>query len=280
MRPDILSFSQADTGTGAGSWQLEGVGVGFTNAINITGRSPGAIVTTGSGQAGDIRVNFDGPSTIGGITTNTGNTQQITLTGNALRLAGNVTSFSTANDDYNINLTAGLTFAHSGNSLTAQNFTATTEAGVMMQAGRMNSTGLATIVNDGTLNKTGAANSAFDGSFANGGEQSFLAGEAPYIDAGGILNVAAGATARLRQGAEIIFNSAETLQRKGTVVGDVINQNGTVAPGASPGQLTINGDYTQTATGSLNIELAATTPGAGYGQLAVTGNVALVQCAW
>jgi hypothetical protein len=45
--------------------------------------------------------------------------------------------------------------------------------------------------------------------------------------------------------------------------------------GASPGTLTINGDYTQGAAGVLNIELGGTTQGVNYDLLQVTGTANL-----
>jgi fibronectin-binding autotransporter adhesin len=60
----------------------------------------------------------------------------------------------------------------------------------------------------------------------------------------------------------------------GTVTGSVDNQSGAVAPGASPGTLTVNGSYTQGAGGSLEIEIAGT--GAGqFDKLVVAGNATL-----
>jgi hypothetical protein len=60
----------------------------------------------------------------------------------------------------------------------------------------------------------------------------------------------------------------------GGVPGSVTNRGG-LGPGQSPGALTIDGDYTQTETGSLTIELAGLTPGEHYDQLHVTGAAAL-----
>ena len=53
------------------------------------------------------------------------------------------------------------------------------------------------------------------------------------------------------------------------------NTGGTVAAGASPGTLTINGDYTQGPGGTLQEEIAGTTPGTQFDQLVVTGDVTL-----
>jgi uncharacterized repeat protein (TIGR01451 family) len=63
----------------------------------------------------------------------------------------------------------------------------------------------------------------------------------------------------------------------GTVFANFTNDSGTVAPGASPGILTVNGTYTQNAAGTLEIEVANTAEaaGIGYDRLAVTGNATL-----
>ncbi|HEX6204733.1 MAG TPA: hypothetical protein VFZ29_02890 [Solirubrobacterales bacterium] len=49
-----------------------------------------------------------------------------------------------------------------------------------------------------------------------------------------------------------------TLKGTGTVAGSVENTSGTVSPGASPGKLTLTGNYTQGAGGRLEIEIAGT----------------------
>jgi len=59
------------------------------------------------------------------------------------------------------------------------------------------------------------------------------------------------------------------------VNGTVNNLGGTIMPGSSPGDLTINGDYTQGSAGILALELGGTTPGAQYDQLVVNGNATL-----
>ena len=65
-----------------------------------------------------------------------------------------------------------------------------------------------------------------------------------------------------------------TLNGNGGVVGNVSN-GGVVAPGNSPGALTITGNYSQTSNGKLQIELGGITPGSAYDQLLVNGNVSL-----
>jgi hypothetical protein len=64
------------------------------------------------------------------------------------------------------------------------------------------------------------------------------------------------------------------LKGNGTITGNVQNA-ANVSPGLSPGTITITGNYTQTAAGTLTIEQNGTTPGSGFDQLVVTGTVTL-----
>ena len=65
-----------------------------------------------------------------------------------------------------------------------------------------------------------------------------------------------------------------TLGGTGTITGDVQNVGGAVAPGASPGLLTIDGTYTQFTGGTFAVELAGTTPDL-HDVLDVTGDAFL-----
>lgn len=64
------------------------------------------------------------------------------------------------------------------------------------------------------------------------------------------------------------------LSGEGTVVGDVQN-GGLLAPGASPGTIVIQGNYTQTLSGTLEIELALNGVPPEADQFTVNGNAAL-----
>lgn len=61
--------------------------------------------------------------------------------------------------------------------------------------------------------------------------------------------------------------SSGTLKGAGTIIGIVVNSGGTVAPGDSPGTLTVNGSYSQGANGTLAIEFTNTA----HDLLTVTG---------
>lgn len=76
----------------------------------------------------------------------------------------------------------------------------------------------------------------------------------------------------------LTFNPASSLfiyntltVTSGLINGNVTN-NGTVNPGNSPGTLSINGDFTQTSSGTLQIEIASSSV---FDRLVVSGNAAL-----
>ena len=72
------------------------------------------------------------------------------------------------------------------------------------------------------------------------------------------------------------FNMLDGLLRADSVIGDITIQGGIVAPGHSPGVLTITGDYAQGADATLEIEVTGTSVGeAGYDQLSVSGTASL-----
>jgi len=109
---------------------------------------------------------------------------------------------------------------------------------------------------------------------------------------GGVINVSPGAL--LRSTGVVTFNgslinnngnitvpfnfinaSAKTLKGNGTFSSDVaLNNAATVAPGSSPGILTVAGNYTQGAA-ALDIEIGGSTPGSGHDRLVVTGTAAI-----
>jgi len=91
----------------------------------------------------------------------------------------------------------------------------------------------------------------------NGGGTLYVFDEG-LVSVGGTLSIGAGSTA----------------SGDGTIDGNVTN-NGLVAPGASPGALNIEGDYAQSAAGTLHIELAGVVPGTQYDQLLITGDAML-----
>jgi hypothetical protein len=69
--------------------------------------------------------------------------------------------------------------------------------------------------------------------------------------------------------------AAGHLSGNGKVIGNVVNTGGQVNPGASPGKLSIEGNYTQGADGDLVIEINGTEQGVSYDWLSVAGDVSL-----
>jgi len=92
------------------------------------------------------------------------------------------------------------------------------------------------------------------------------------IITGGNTNVASGILAINGQltTQNVLVQLGAWLKGSGLINGNVIN-NGTVAPGNSPGTLTVNGNFTQSASGTLQIEVADNA----FDQLIVTGQASL-----
>ena len=84
---------------------------------------------------------------------------------------------------------------------------------------------------------------------------------------------------RVGQGSILTINGTLTntgiINGKGRIITTGVMNAGSVAPGDSPGLLTISGNYTQTSTGTLDIEVGGTTPGDGYDVLSVSGTATL-----
>ena len=86
----------------------------------------------------------------------------------------------------------------------------------------------------------------------------------------GLTSVASGATVH----GSVTLNGG-TLKGNGTVDGSLTNTSGTVAPGSSPGTLTITGAYTQGPGATLAEEITGPTPGTQFDQLLVAGTLSL-----
>jgi len=93
-------------------------------------------------------------------------------------------------------------------------------------------------------------------------------------------NTGASDALHLNGGGELTVTQGVNILQMGELFGtntlhaDVIN-GGLIAPGNSPGLLTIDGDYTQESTGTLLMELAGLNLGSGYDSLNITGTANL-----
>jgi hypothetical protein len=111
-----------------------------------------------------------------------------------------------------------------------------------------------------------ANNATFSG--ADGSLMSF-ASQAQYNSVGtvtsaGLVHIA---------GQPLVIEEDQSIGGSGTIEGNVTNE-GTIAPGSSPGALTINGSYTQAATGALLMEIAGVDAEL-FDTLTATGTAAL-----
>jgi fibronectin-binding autotransporter adhesin len=155
--------------------------------------------------------------------------------------------------------------------------------GGTLQVGNGGTTGsiLGDIVNGGTLSFYRSDAITFDGVVSGAGTLSqngtgtlTLTNANTYtggttVNAGALVvnNVSGNGTGT----GPVAINTSAMLGGNGTIAGAVTN-NGTVAPGSAVGTLRIGGNYTQSAGGSLQVELAS---GSSFDRLVVDGTVAL-----
>jgi hypothetical protein len=140
-------------------------------------------------------------------------------------------------------------------------------------------------LNAGTLTKTagtGTTTIANGVAFSNSGTVNVQSGildvQGGFVQSAGNTVVAAGAILQSSGSHHVTINGG-TLSGFGSIGSDTVSTDvtngGTVSPGSSPGLLTINGSYTQSAAGTLAIELGGTTVGTQFDQLKVTGAATL-----
>jgi len=248
---------------------LNNTGGTFNNVGTIT--SLGTINNAGTLNNFLGTINNDGTFTNGGTLTNFGtitNYYGATFTNDSL---GNVINDITITN--NGTFTNAATMTNNGTLTNNGTFNAGLSSSLTNNAGAtiLNSSGatlsvyIGAIINAGTINNYGTIAST-DG-FLN-------------IQSGGVLNNLAGSTYSQASGYLIVdgtLNSVPTVQIQGgyvsgagTINGNVSNIGGTVAPSpysgttldatflSTPGTLTINGNYTQGAGGTLLIELGET----------------------
>lgn len=132
-----------------------------------------------------------------------------------------------------------------------------------------------TFVNDGTFSQMGPGTPPFGPAFTNNATVRLFAGS---VDFTGGYTQNAGSTdldgGGMSSPLQITFNGG-LLKGVGTITGSVANNGATVAPGASPGLITVLGNYSQGTSGVLDIELGGTTAGSQYDRLAVSGSATL-----
>jgi hypothetical protein len=265
------TLTLAQNSTVAGGFNMLGGTLGGAGNLTVSG-----LVTWTGGTMQDAGHTVAS----GGMTLGTGGTGTKTLSGRTVD--NNGTATWTGGD---VNANNGSVWNNAlGSTLDAQaNNLFTFTAGAAPQFN-----------NAGTVQKSaGTGTSRFDGTFTNTGTLNPQTGtinlNSPFsnsatvtIASGATLTVAgtytqtAGTTAvngTLSPTGNVLLQGG-VLQGSGTINAPVVNSSHT-GPGNSPGLLTINGDYTQTADGALDIELGGSEPGSSYDQLAVTGTATL-----
>jgi len=236
--------------------QINGADNNFTNGVTINGSW-----NLGSTNA-STDMTFTGSQTIGG-------TGEIVLSNN-----GNNRIFSNGNT-----ITVDTNATIRGAGQIGLNQTSLINKGTIT-ADQTNALNIDTsgtgLNNQGTLNATGTGGiNILTSAFTTSGNINIAAGS--KINRTGSFVQTAGHTkvnGTLTSSSGVVSIQGGLLSGSGLINGNVTN-GGTVGPGNSPGTLTISGDYVQTTTGLLDIELAGLLAGAEYDVLNVTGSANL-----
>jgi autotransporter-associated beta strand protein len=277
---EISVGNAAALGTGAVTVQSGGIlnlpGVTIANAVSLSGNgidAGGAVIASGnagiSGNmtlASNTSVNVTGASgslTLGGVIS--GGFGLTKLGAGVLVLTGTDTySGATTVTAGTLQIGAGGStgsIASSGISLAGGTTLAFNRSGTLTYGGTLSGTGSLVQQGSGTTILNGAS-----GGFAG----------ATTITAG-TLEIGDSTHSSAALGGNVTVGANGTLMGHGTIGGNVSNA-GNVRPGGSVGITTVSGNYTQSSSGTLTIEItpdAASGPGVGYSQLRVTGTATL-----
>jgi hypothetical protein len=164
-------------------------------------------------------------------------------------------------------LTVNGTFTNSGISELGMPQLGDANAAILNNTGA----GVLNIGKDGILTLTGSATSTNTAqiNIAEGGELAITNSAGGFLQTSG--QTVVNGTLNSVPAVQI---KGGTLSGSGTINGNVI-MGGRLSPGNSPGILTINGNYTQTAFGAYVAEMAGLTAGTGYDQVDVSGTADL-----
>ena len=278
--------------TGAGRWRVQGGSLSVDAAATFTPTDlslgggilqleantavPGAFTMSGGERRGGGALTLNGTADItGGALRGPGTTTIATAT--PAQLGGGFGIYSGHTLNLNVPVTwASGTIGFGGNGVGAlvNNSALTLTGDVNAHHDVCCSAGL--IHNAGTMTRsTSAGTATLDVPFENAGTLDLQTGTISHpgyswTQTAGVTNVHAGAT--LGANPQI---QGGTVKGTGTINGDVTNTSGLVAPGASPGLLTVTGNYTQASGGTLDVAIAGLTPGTQFDQLLVGGVASL-----
>jgi len=265
----MFRFSGA-AATVSGTWSGMAIEVaGGSVALDTNGTIP-ALTLSGGTLAGSGELTVSGPSTWSGGTI-AGSGALTFDSGATVTMSGAVTLVRPLMNQGTINFTA----ASNGMHIAGVEVTNHGTIDIQSSQGITAAAGTPPFVNYGTLQKSsGSGVMMFAAPLSNGGQVRIESGTMQfgggYEQSAGTTAVLSGATLKT---ATLSLNGG-ALTGNGTVEGKVAN-NATVSPGASPGTLTINGNYVQSPNGVLKIQLDGPAPGTEYDQLLVSGSVTL-----
>ncbi|ARP83061.1 hypothetical protein CAL12_21065 [Bordetella genomosp. 8] len=230
------------------------------NTLTLASANNGGFNGVIAGTGGLVK-NGNGTQTLGGANTYTGGTVinagtlaiaaggSLASTG-AVNLAGPAAFDISAGGNQTIGALAGVagsTVALGGNTLTVNGADDTVFDGVISGTGGLIKDGAGTLIVN-AVNTYGGGTSVMGGTFE--------VGDADHPGASILGDVSIG--------------GAGTLRGHGTIAGNVVS-NGTVRPGGSIGTLTVTGNYTQSPSGTLFIDVSPSSAS----QLKVGGNASL-----
>lgn len=303
-----LDFNRSDTvnfaGVVSGSGALDQSGAGTTILTGANTYSGGTMISSGTlqlgngGSSGSITGNvadngtfvIDHSSTapfsgvisgagglvvIGGTTTLTADN---TYTGGTRIVSGAVLSVGSDNAlggaASSVSLTGNGTLAATSPFSTARSINVGTTGGTLSGpvTVTMDPTTASALTLTGSLNVSGVLTTT--GTILDNAASQ--ANGAPSVTvAGGLFEVGDINHPGIVLNAPVTVESGAVLRGHGTIAGDVIDNGGTVAPGGTVGVMKVLGDYAQTPSGTLFIEITPSDqiPGVGYSQLSVSGTV-------
>jgi hypothetical protein len=268
--------------TTAGAFSNAGtlaIGSGSTFTLSANGTSSGSVTT-----AGTLNLSAGSTLTVSGSYSQSGTVNipagaTLSLTGTFANFAGNT-------------LTGGTYFV--AGTFQFQNANIVTNAATIVLDGsgagqiiNQNSTnGLANLATNtaaGSFTVQNGASLTTTAAFSNAGSVTIGAGSTltvagTYTEASSptLGTTLSGGTLTVTGGGQVNIQAGGVLGGSGTINANVTN-GGLVNPGGTgaAGLLTLNGNYTQTANGVLNIEIGGTNPGTGFDQLVISGTATL-----
>jgi hypothetical protein len=274
---DVLTNGANHTIQGAGQLGINNGGYNFTllnqgtiiaNQSNTLFVAPGTITNTGTlqvnsgslmhlqGPSGSF-TNFSGSTLAGGSYVMNNGTLQIDQLGNT-----------------------GKEIQTLGDGTQPTSVVLNGASAAVVDSGGYNALSLFTVNANASLTLENGANMATPANLENFGSIKVgTAGDTSTLTIGsqGFAFIPNGIGVNPEQTAYTLYNQSGGIVSGGGTIAGIVNNAGTITasdPG-SPDILTINGDYTQGSTGTLEAFLGGSAPGTGYSELLVHGNASL-----